>query len=183
MSESQQGSSPYVAHYAPVLSPTFSSEGSVKTVWNAFGTWRKSVGEATKKAMDITGNTWQHLTSPSFADAAMGRITRGTKVLAEGGYYRIFRSTLFEIVPEEQLQNSFACYLCTSYSPVMGVLYVSNAKIAYCSDNPILYKAENQTECSYYKVVFPLHQLKAVNSSLSRSNPGEKYIHINYYLN
>lgn len=90
-------------------------------------------------------------TSPSFADAAMGRIAQGTKVIAEGGYERIFRST-FETVPEEQLQNSFACYLSTSAGPVMGVLYVSSAKIAYCSDNPISYKAENQTEWSYYKV-------------------------------
>lgn len=90
-------------------------------------------------------------TSPSFADAAMGRIAQGTKVLAEGGYEKIFRST-FETAPEEQLQNSFACYLSTSAGPVMGVLYASSAKIAYCSDNPISYKANDQTEWSYYKV-------------------------------
>lgn len=90
-------------------------------------------------------------TSPSFADAAMGRIAQGTKVLAEGGYEKIFQST-FETAPEEQLQNSFACYLSTSAGPVMGVLYVSTAKLAYCSDNPISYKADDQTEWSYYKV-------------------------------
>lgn len=178
MSECRLGSSPYVAHYAPVLTPSFSFKGSVETVGNRFRTWGKSVAEATKKAVDIAGNTWHHLkTSPSLSDAAMGRITRATKVRAQGGPESIFRST-FEIVPEEQLQKSYACYLSTSSGPVMGVLYVSTAKIAYCSDNLVLHKFENQTECSCLKVVIPLHQLKAVNPSVSRSNPGEKYIQI-----
>lgn len=90
-------------------------------------------------------------TSPSFADAALGRIAQGTKVLAEGGYEKIFVQT-FDTVPEEKLQNSFACYLSTSAGPVMGVLYVSTSKLAYCSDNPLSYKADGKTEWSYYKV-------------------------------
>lgn len=118
-------------------------------------------------------------TSPSFADAAMGRIAQGTKVIAEGGYERIFRST-FETVPEEQLQNSFACYLSTSAGPVMGVLYVSSAKIAYCSDNPISYKAENQTEWSYYKV--SLHVKLLVSFEFfSKWNFNEQFF--NFFLN
>ena len=97
-------------------------------------------------------------TGPSFADAAMGRIAQGSKVLAEGGYEKIFRQT-FETVPEEQLLNSYACYLSTSAGPVMGILYVSTAKLAYCSDNPLSYKNVDQTEWSYYKVHLhvPLH--------------------------
>ncbi|XP_050388040.1 GLABRA2 expression modulator [Argentina anserina] len=163
---------------SPALTPAFSLKDSVDTVRSVFGRWRSAVGEATKKAEDLAGNTWQHFkTSPSFADAAMGRIAQGTKVLAEGGYEKIFRST-FETTPEEQLQNSFACYLSTSAGPVMGVLYASSAKISYCSDNPISYQADNQTQWSYYKVVIPLHQLKAVNPSSSRSNPAEKYIQV-----
>lgn len=97
-------------------------------------------------------------TSPSLADAALGRLAQGTKVLAEGGYEKIFRQT-FETVPEEQLTNSFACYLSTSAGPVMGVLYVSTAKLAFCSDNPLSYQAGDKTEWSYYKVLlngFPL---------------------------
>ncbi|KAM1077879.1 hypothetical protein ACFX15_024512 [Malus domestica] len=46
--------------------------------------------EATKKAKDLVGNTWQHLkTSPNFADATMGRIAQGAKVLAECGDEKI----------------------------------------------------------------------------------------------
>lgn len=81
----------------------------------------------------------------------MGRIAQGTKVLAEGGYEKIFQQT-FDTVPGERLLNSFACYLSTSAGPVMGILYISNEKVAYCSDNPISYKSDDQTEWSYYKV-------------------------------
>lgn len=93
-------------------------------------------------------------TAPSFADAAMGRIAQSTKVFAEGGYEKIFRQT-FETDAEEQLQNSYACYLSTSAGPVMGVLYISTSKLAYSSDNPLSYKVSTgQTEWSYYKVLF-----------------------------
>ncbi|KAE8696004.1 putative GEM-like protein 3 [Hibiscus syriacus] len=148
------------------------------TVKDLLGRWTRKVGEATRKAEDLAGNTWQHLrTSPSFAEAAMGRIAQGTKVLAEGGYEKIFRQT-FETVPEEQLLDSFACYLSTSAGPVMGVLYVSTAKLAYCSDNPLSYNNGGQTEWSYYKVIMPLHQLSSVHPSTSRVNPSEKYIQV-----
>ncbi|KAJ4840220.1 hypothetical protein Tsubulata_007501 [Turnera subulata] len=95
-------------------------------------------------------------TGPSFTDAALGRIAQGTKVLAEGGYEKIFRQT-FETVPEELLQNSYACYLSTSAGPVMGILYVSTAKLAFSSDNPLSYKSGGQTEWSYYKVCCQRH--------------------------
>ncbi|XP_006346745.1 GLABRA2 expression modulator-like [Solanum tuberosum] len=178
MPSDDRGLNPYVA-YTPAPennSSSFNVKDTMESVKGVLGRWGKRVGEATKKAEDFAGNTWQHLkTGPSLADAALGRIAQGTKVLAEGGYDKIFRQT-FETVPEEQLQNSFACYLSTSAGPVMGVLYVSTAKLAFCSDNPLSYKAEDKTEWSYYKVVIPLHQLKAINSSSSRTNPSEKYV-------
>ncbi|XP_058096980.1 GEM-like protein 1 isoform X2 [Magnolia sinica] len=166
-----QESNPYVSP-SPVQS---SSKNTMETVRGVLGKWGKKVGEATKKAEDLAGNVWQHC--PSVADAAMGRIAQGTKVIAEGGYEKIFRQT-FETLPEEQLRKSYACYLSTSAGPVMGILYLSTAKLAFCSDNPLSYKVGDQTEWSYYKVVIPLHQLKAVNPSASKSNRSEKYIQI-----
>ncbi|XP_014523986.1 GLABRA2 expression modulator [Vigna radiata var. radiata] len=183
VTESTFASSPNESRSNPYFSPSYSQPApnfmeTMVTVRNVLGRWGKKVGEATKKAESLAGNTWQHLkTSPSFAEAAMGRIAQGTKVLAEGGYEKIFLNT-FETGPEERLQNSFACYLSTSAGPVMGVLYISSAKIAYSSDNPISYKNNNQTEWSYYKVIIPLHELKAVHPSSNTSNPAEKYIQV-----
>ncbi|KAL7131603.1 hypothetical protein ABFS83_12G015000 [Erythranthe nasuta] len=179
--DSDRGSSnPYV-NYSPAPpdnSSSFNFKETMVSVKDVLGKWGKKVGEATRKAEDLAGNTWQHLkTSPSLADAALGRIAQGTKVLAEGGYEKIFQQT-FETVPEEILKNSFACYLSTSAGPVMGVLYVSTAKLAFCSDTPLSYQAGDKTEWSYYKVVIPLHQLKAVNPSTSRTNSAEKYIQV-----
>ncbi|KAK7311692.1 hypothetical protein RJT34_09985 [Clitoria ternatea] len=169
-------SNPYVSP-APVAAPT-SAKNTLDSVKDVLGKWGKKAAEATKKAEDLAGNMWQHLkTGPSFADAAVGRIAQGTKVLAEGGYEKIFRQT-FETVPEEQLLKTFACYLSTSAGPVMGVLYLSTAKLAFCSDNPLSYQVGDQTQWSYYKVVIPLHQLRAVNPSTSRTNSSEKFIQI-----
>lgn len=170
-------SNPYVAP-APASAPQSSVKNTMESVKDVLGRWGKKAAEATKKAEDLAGNMWQHLkTGPSFADAAVSRIAQGTKVLAEGGYEKIFRAT-FETVPEEQLLKSFACYLSTSAGPVMGTLYLSTAKLAFCSDNPLSYKTGDETEWSYYKVVIPLHQLKAVNPSTSRVNTAEKYIQV-----
>ncbi|PPD90177.1 hypothetical protein GOBAR_DD12884 [Gossypium barbadense] len=115
--------------------------------------------------------------SNPYVSPAPVRSSSGTKVLAEGGYDKIFRTT-FETAPEEQLLKTYACYLSTSAGPVMGVLYLSSQKLAFCSDNPLSYQVGAQTQWSYYKVAIPLHQLRAVNPSTSKANPAEKYIQI-----
>ncbi|CAK9149003.1 unnamed protein product [Ilex paraguariensis] len=144
-----QESNPYVSS-APM--PQSSMKNRMDTVKDVLGKWGKKAAEATKKAEGFAGDMWQHLkTGPSFADAAVGRIAQGTKVLAEGGYEKIFRQT-FETVPEEQLLKAYACYLSASSGPVMGILYLSTAKLAFYSDNPLSYKVGEQTEWSYYKV-------------------------------
>lgn len=90
-------------------------------------------------------------TGPSITDAAMGRVSQITKVIAEGGYDKIFHQT-FDVLPDEKLKKPYACYLSTSAGPVMGVLYLSNKKLAFCSDNPLAYKVGDKDEWSYYKV-------------------------------
>ncbi|KAK3128727.1 hypothetical protein QOZ80_6BG0465630 [Eleusine coracana subsp. coracana] len=155
-----------------------SSKGAVEAMKDTLSRWGKSMGETTKMVESLSRDTWQHFkTGPSFTEAAMGRLAQGTKVLAEGGYEKIFKQT-FEVLPDEQLKICYACYLSTSAGPVMGVLYISTAKIAFCSDNPLSYKAGNKTEWSYYKVVIPLHQLRTANPSVSKVNPAEKYIQV-----
>lgn len=78
------------------------------------------------------------------------------KVIAEGGHEKIFQQT-FTVSPEEQLRKAYACYLSTSAGPVMGVVYLSTAKIAFCSDSPLSYKVGNETEWTYYKVITYLY--------------------------
>uniref|UniRef100_A0A7N0TSJ4 GRAM domain-containing protein n=1 Tax=Kalanchoe fedtschenkoi TaxID=63787 RepID=A0A7N0TSJ4_KALFE len=120
-------------------------------------------------------------TSPSLADAAMGIIAKGSE---------IFRQT-FDTIPEEKLLDSFACYLSTSAGRVMGVVYISIAKLAFCSDSPLSYKSGEQTvellykfgsaycEMDLFKFLLVLYiVLKAVNPSSSRTNNAEKYVQV-----
>ncbi|XP_047085027.1 GEM-like protein 1 [Lolium rigidum] len=167
---------PYVSGpSAGSVPPPKNTMDSVKDVLGKMG---KRFGEAARKAENTTGNFWQHLkTGPSIADAAMGRVSQITKVIAEGGYEKIFHQT-FDVLPEEKLKKPFACYLSTSAGPVMGVLYLSTVKLAFCSDNPLAYKVGDKNEWSYYKVVIPLAQLRSVNPSTSRTNSAEKYIQV-----
>ncbi|GAB2271385.1 hypothetical protein Dimus_006224 [Dionaea muscipula] len=168
-------SNPYVSS-APA--PPSSSKNPMESVKGVLEKWGKKAAVATKKAEGLATDVWQHLkTSPKFADAAVARIAQGTKVLTEGGYEKVFRQT-FETVPEEQLQKFYACYLSTSAGPVVGTLYLSTMKLAFCSDNPLSYQVGEQTEWSYYKVVIPLHQIRVANPSTSKVNPAEKYIQI-----
>ncbi|KAE8656258.1 GEM-like protein 1 [Hibiscus syriacus] len=168
-------SNPYVSP-APVQSS--SVKNKMESVKDVLGKWGKKAANDTKKAKEIAENMWQHLkTGPSFADAAVGKIAQTTKVIADGGYEKIFRTT-FETVPEEKLLKTYACYLSTSAGPVVGVFYLSTEKLAFCSDDPLAYQVGDQTQYSYYKVVIPLHQLRAVNPSASKANPAEKYVQI-----
>ena len=92
-------------------------------------------------------------TSPSVTDAAMARLAQGTKVLAEGGHDHIFRQT-FNTVPGEKLSKSYACYFSTSSGPVIGTLYLSSKRLAFCSDYPLCYyPSPGHPEWIYYKVV------------------------------
>lgn len=92
-------------------------------------------------------------TAPNMADAAVARLAQGTKVYAEGGHERVFHQ-VFGAVPGEQLRKAYACYLSTSSGPVIGTLYLSTARLAFCSDSPVSYHAPSPTqppEPMYYK--------------------------------
>ncbi|XP_051118385.1 GEM-like protein 1 [Andrographis paniculata] len=168
-------SNPYI--YAGSAPPSAAKKNTDKFK-DALGKFGKKAAEATKRAEDLAGNMWQHLkTGPSITDVAVSRTAHISKVLAEGGYEKIFHNT-FESVPEEKLQKYYACYLSTSAGPVVGVLYLSTVKIAFCSDSPLSHQVNGETHMSYYKVVIPLNQVKAINPTASKTNPAEKYIQI-----
>ncbi|CAL9766518.1 unnamed protein product [Musa acuminata subsp. burmannicoides] len=170
---SNASGNPYV-NVSPV--PTKSPS---ETILKVLGRCGKKLEDTTRKAGDVAGNVWHHLkTSPNVTDAALARLAQGTKVLAEGGNEKVFQQT-FGIFPGEQLRKAYACYLSTSAGPVIGTLYLSTARIAFCSDNPLCTNFSNaQQQWAYYKIAVPLDQLRAVNPSANSRNPSEKYIQI-----
>ncbi|THU55773.1 hypothetical protein C4D60_Mb11t10110 [Musa balbisiana] len=170
---SSASGNPYV-NVSPV--PTKTPKATILTLLGRCG---KKLEDTTKKAGGAAGNFWHHLkTSPNVTDAALARLAQGTKVFAEGGNDKVFQQT-FGIFPGEQLKKAYACYLSTSAGPVIGILYLSTARIAFCSDNPFCRNiSSGQQEWAYYKVVVPLDQLRVVNPSANPRNPSDKYIQI-----
>uniref|UniRef100_A0A1D1YXF6 GLABRA2 expression modulator n=1 Tax=Anthurium amnicola TaxID=1678845 RepID=A0A1D1YXF6_9ARAE len=173
---SAYGNNPYVQVSPAPGSP---GKGPMETILKALGRCGKKLEDTTKRAGGAAENIWHHLrTSPSLTDAAMARLSQGTKVLAEGGHDKIFQQ-LFGVFPGEQLRKAYACYLSTSSGPVIGTLYLSNTRMAFCSDNPLCHSpAPGQQEWIYYKVVVQLNQVMAVTPSANRMNPSERYIQV-----
>ncbi|KAL6558756.1 hypothetical protein OROMI_019106 [Orobanche minor] len=59
----RESSNPYI-NYSPAPaanSSSFNFKETMGSVKDVLGKWGKKVGEATKKAEDFAGNTWQHL--------------------------------------------------------------------------------------------------------------------------
>ncbi|CAM0876085.1 unnamed protein product [Alopecurus aequalis] len=166
---------PYV-----LVTPASAAPSTCQSIRKALGRYGKLLEDGTRKAADTTGNIWHHLrTAPNMADAAVARLAQGTKVYAEGGHERVFHQ-VFGAVPGEQLRKAYACYLSTSSGPVIGTLYLSTARLAFCSDSPLAYHgpAAQPPEPMYYKVVLPLNNVRTVSPSASMLKPAERYIQI-----
>ncbi|KAJ7564453.1 hypothetical protein O6H91_02G018000 [Diphasiastrum complanatum] len=167
MQASEQGANE--GHTAPVPEGTAAGKKPLDNIFKNLNMWGK-------KAKDVTGNVWSHLkTGPSMTDTARGRLTQGAKVLKEGGFEKVFKQ-LFDTMPNEQLKKSYACYLSTSTGPIVGTLYISTAKFAFCSDRPLQNNPSDQQASTYYKVAIPLERVKAVMPSANKDKPAEKYI-------
>lgn len=90
--------------------------------------------------------------SPRLSDAAMAKIAQGTKVFTEGGYEKVFQQE-FHKLAGEKLLKAYACYISTSNGPVIGTLYISTQRMAFCSDYPLShYSSSGQQEWVYFKV-------------------------------
>lgn len=91
-------------------------------------------------------------TGPSVSEAAWGKVNLTAKAITEGGFESLFKQ-IFATDPNEKLKKTFACYLSTTTGPVAGTLYLSTARVAFCSDRPLSFTAPSGQETwSYYKV-------------------------------
>ncbi|KAK7272584.1 hypothetical protein RJT34_29278 [Clitoria ternatea] len=172
---------PYV-YISPVLPSSAAANRSspMDTAYGALKYYSKVVGEATAQAENLVGNIWNHLrTGSNPADAAVTTLIKGTKIIFNGGPDKLFQQ-MFGSFPGEKLLHPYACYILTSAGPVIGTLYITNKRLAFCSDNPLNdHPFSLQHQCIYYKVVVQLDQLSTVSPSTNnRLKPTEKYIQV-----
>ncbi|KAF5754182.1 putative GEM-like protein [Helianthus annuus] len=161
--------SPYLV-YTPVDKP---ATNPLEPVIHLFNSW-------TTKADSIARNIWHNLkTGPSVTGAAWGKVNLTAKAITEGGFESMFKQIFEPSDPNEKLKKTFACYLSTTTGPVAGTIYLSTARVAFCSDRPLCFTAPSGQETwSYYKVVIPLENIGTVNPVTMRENPSERYIQI-----
>ncbi|KAK9276919.1 hypothetical protein L1049_006457 [Liquidambar formosana] len=159
---------PYL-QYSPVDKP---SNNPLEPVIHLFNSW-------SRKAETIARNIWHNLkTGPSVSAAAWGKVNLTAKAITEGGFESLYKQ-IFITDPNEKLKKTFACYLSTSTGPVAGTLYLSTARVAFCSDRPLSFTAPSGQEAwSYYKVMIPLGNIGTVNPVIMTENPKERYIQI-----
>ncbi|XP_025672696.1 GEM-like protein 2 isoform X3 [Arachis hypogaea] len=151
---------PYV-HISPAPPSSASNNNNrpnqtLDSICDGFNRCSRTVEKAARHAENMVDNFWNHIRiSSSPADAAMARIVQGTRALTNGGSDKLFQQT-FGFVPGERLLKPFACYISTTSGPVIGTLYVSNKRVAFCSDYPICHHPmsfqHHRSSCIYYKV-------------------------------
>ncbi|KFK25553.1 hypothetical protein AALP_AA8G129900 [Arabis alpina] len=158
---------PYIM-YSPVEHPP--TNNPLEPVIGMFHTW-------SRKAETVARNLWHNLkTGPSMSETAWGKVNLTRKAISEGGFESLFKQ-IFGTEPNEKLKKTFACYLSTTTGPVAGTMYLSTARVAFCSDRPLFFKAPSGQEAwSYYRVIVPLVNVATVNPVEMKET--EKYIQV-----
>ncbi|GMP29769.1 hypothetical protein CsSME_00004739 [Camellia sinensis var. sinensis] len=167
-SQAQQTNHPYL-YYSSVDKPN-TTTSPMECILHKFNSW-------SKKAEITSHNIWNHLkTGPSVSGAAWDKVNLTAKAITGGGFESLYKQT-FATFPNEKLKKTFACYLSTITGPVAGTIYLSNIHVAFCSDRPLSVTAPSgQESWSYYKVMVPLGNIRAINPVIMRDNPSEKYL-------
>eukprot|EP00253_Pinus_taeda_P020325 PITA_20325 len=128
-----------------------------------------------RNADSLVEQFWAHMKlGESMCETVRGKLRLGTKIVTQGGVEKMFKSS-FSIGHTEKLLKTSACYLSTSSFPVVGLLFISTEKVAFCSDNRICFTS---SASSYYRVVIPLGRVRTVNLYENIKKVTEKYIQI-----
>lgn len=159
---------PYVVH-SPVNKPADSPYEYVVNMFNSWSHGQEGIG----------CNIWKHLkTGPSLSGTTWGKVNLTAKAITGGGFEPLFKQ-IFSADPNEKLKKTFASYLSTTTGPVAGTLYLSTARVAFCSDRPLTFRAPSgQDSWTYYKISVPIGNVEGVNPVVTKENPPEKYMQL-----
>ncbi|XAR55211.1 hypothetical protein NMG60_11035221 [Bertholletia excelsa] len=79
----------------------------------------------------------------------------------------------------EKLLKASQCYLSTTSGPIAGILFISTAKVAFCSERSITVPSSSgHLLRTPYKVSIPVNKIRSANESENVKKPEQKYIQI-----
>ncbi|XP_022762444.1 putative GEM-like protein 8 [Durio zibethinus] len=139
----------------------------------------KRMNKLGKKADTFANGVREHVRlGPKITETVKGKLSLGARILQVGGVEKIFKQ-LFSVREGEKLLKACQCYLSTTAGPIAGLLFISSAKVAFCSDRSIKIPSPNGEFLRvHYKVLIPLEKIKGVNQSENMKRPSQKYMEI-----
>ncbi|KAG0497731.1 hypothetical protein HPP92_002422 [Vanilla planifolia] len=115
---------------------------------------------------------------PKISTTVKGKLSLGARIFNAGGFEGVFKAT-FTPGEGEKLLKASQCYLSTTAGPVAGVLFVSNEKIAFCSERSISLSSPKGNPAKVpYKVLIPMKKVKAAFQGASMDKPNQKYLNV-----
>ncbi|KAL5717245.1 hypothetical protein ACHQM5_010287 [Ranunculus cassubicifolius] len=87
---------------------------------------------------------------------------------------------LFQVEEREKLLKVTRCAFSTKHGPIQGLLFISNIKVAFCSDKDIRFTTSDAGEFKEapYKVIIDLAMIYTVTPSENVKDSSEKYLEV-----
>lgn len=115
---------------------------------------------------------------PKLSETVKGKLSLGARILHLGGVDKVFNQK-FDIRDGEKLLKASQCYLSTTAGPIAGLLYISNHRVAFCSERLIkISSPSGKLVKIHYKVMIPLRKITRANESENAKKPAQKYVQV-----
>ncbi|XP_051148877.1 putative GEM-like protein 8 [Andrographis paniculata] len=115
---------------------------------------------------------------PNLSETVKGKLSLGARIFQVGGVDKVFRHK-FNTSDDEKLLRASQCYLSTTGGPIAGLLFVSDHRIAFCSERCIKLTAPTgKTLRAHYKVMIPIRKINRVCESENVAKPKQKYMQL-----
>ncbi|KAK6146593.1 hypothetical protein DH2020_020462 [Rehmannia glutinosa] len=115
---------------------------------------------------------------PKLSETVKGKLSLGARILQVGGVEKVFKQK-FNIRSDEKLLKASQCYLSTTAGPLAGLLFISNDRVAFCSERSIKVSSPTGKLVKvHYKVMIPLRKIKRAIETENVKKPTQKYVQL-----
>ncbi|KAK6122488.1 hypothetical protein DH2020_043774 [Rehmannia glutinosa] len=116
---------------------------------------------------------------PKLSETVKGKLSLGARILQVGGVEKVFKQKFSINREDEKLLKASQCYLSTTAGPIAGLLFISNDRVAFCSERSIKVSSPTGKLVKlHYKVMIPLRKIKRAIESENVKKPTQKYVQI-----
>ncbi|PIN10559.1 hypothetical protein CDL12_16848 [Handroanthus impetiginosus] len=116
---------------------------------------------------------------PKLSETMKGKLSLGARILQLGGVEKVFKQKFNVNRDDEKLLKACQCYLSTTAGPIAGLLFISNNRVAFCSERSIKVSSPTGKLLKvHYKVMIPLRKIKRAIESKNVEKPTQKYVQI-----